>query len=109
MLHPAESLEPQAAELLWLLAFSSSNHGDADVGLISSAIHPLARLSLRAVLKEINEPVQIGAPCRTVVTWSSMLSRLQKELFELLNFWIKCLGHTGDGRVCLLPLLRRET
>ena len=64
---------------------------------ILSAMNPLARLSLRAVFKEINEPIQIGAPCRTVVTWRAMLSRLQKELFELLNFWIKCLGHTGDA------------
>ena len=37
---------------------------------------PPACLSLGTVLKELNQPLQIGAPRRSAVAWSTVLSRL---------------------------------
>jgi len=70
-------------------------------------MHSRARRSLAAVLKELNEPMQIGAPCCTTVAWPAILSRLQKDVLKLLNFWVKGLRDTSDGHIRLLSFLRR--
>ena len=84
--------------------YDTSSHG---FWPILPAMHSRARRSLAAVLKELNEPMQIGAPCCTTVAWRAILSRLQKEVLKLLNFWVKGLRDTSDGHIRLLSVLRR--